>query len=425
MPHAGLRLHLRGDLPTTRTPSGWLRAASIPTIPSPAQRVPAKMPLRGSPAHSGSAYRPPSSSNSSAMKARRFSMTKLSSDWKASADARWRSIFPSSAPRPNCSMRDRGLLSATQRSGEFIEAHAGEMNPVVRGIIEGGAPLLRGRCIRRRVPASRIAPRDGSPVGAAWTFWCCPQPAPSTRTMRLPPNPCELNTNLGYYTNFVNLLDLAAVAVPAGRRANGLPFGISFIGRAFSDEALLALAERVHRARRTRLPPADTCPAGLRRARRGWRAPLRTAAELAANRPRRTADRRPAGPRRVTDSTRSKGRCRPNPVWSAISDFAGPGIEVEVWAMPEDRFGGFVGGGAGASRYRQRSPGRRPDGEVFHLRALRRRRSRGNHPLRRLAQLSFASGITKIDRADKQDFAVVRDRPGDRIRQYLQGPRRH
>ena len=48
-------------------------------------------------------------------------------------------------------------------------------------------------------------------------------------------DPIQLNTNLGYYTNFVNLMDLAAVAVPAGFRADGLPFGVSLIGPAFSD----------------------------------------------------------------------------------------------------------------------------------------------------------------------------------------------
>lgn len=48
--------------------------------------------------------------------------------------------------------------------------------------------------------------------------------------------------DLGTYTNFVNLLDLAAVALPAGTRASGLPFGVSLIGPAFSDRALLTLA---------------------------------------------------------------------------------------------------------------------------------------------------------------------------------------
>ncbi len=58
-------------------------------------------------------------------------------------------------------------------------------------------------------------------------------------------DPIALNTNLGYYTNFVNLLDLAALAVPAGRRADGLPFGVSLIGPAGSDVSLLRLAERM------------------------------------------------------------------------------------------------------------------------------------------------------------------------------------
>src|SRR5262249_19408335 len=57
-------------------------------------------------------------------------------------------------------------------------------------------------------------------------------------------DPVRLNSNLGFYTNFVNLMDLAAVAVPAGFRRDGLPFGVSFIGPAFSDEALLDLAGR-------------------------------------------------------------------------------------------------------------------------------------------------------------------------------------
>src|SRR5207249_12155517 len=57
-------------------------------------------------------------------------------------------------------------------------------------------------------------------------------------------DPVRLNSNLGFYTNFVNLMDLAAVAVPAGFRSNGLPLGVSLIGPAFSDEALLCLAWR-------------------------------------------------------------------------------------------------------------------------------------------------------------------------------------
>jgi allophanate hydrolase len=56
--------------------------------------------------------------------------------------------------------------------------------------------------------------------------------------------PLELNSRLGRYTNFVNLLDLAAITVPAGFRPDDLPFGVTLIGPAFSDRALAALGAR-------------------------------------------------------------------------------------------------------------------------------------------------------------------------------------
>lgn len=58
-------------------------------------------------------------------------------------------------------------------------------------------------------------------------------------------DPITLNTNLGYYTNFVNLLDLCAIAIPAGKRSNGLPFGITLIGQAFQDAQLCQLGMRI------------------------------------------------------------------------------------------------------------------------------------------------------------------------------------
>ncbi|MGI9320012.1 MAG: allophanate hydrolase-related protein, partial [Thiogranum sp.] len=60
--------------------------------------------------------------------------------------------------------------------------------------------------------------------------------------------PIKLNSNLGYYTNFMNLLDLCAVAVPAGFQSDGLPFGVTLIGRVFGDGALGAVADRLHRS---------------------------------------------------------------------------------------------------------------------------------------------------------------------------------
>lgn len=60
-------------------------------------------------------------------------------------------------------------------------------------------------------------------------------------------DPVGLNSRLGTYTNFMNLLDFAAVAVPAGFREDGLPLGSTLFALAFQDEALLALAAKLHK----------------------------------------------------------------------------------------------------------------------------------------------------------------------------------
>ena len=59
-------------------------------------------------------------------------------------------------------------------------------------------------------------------------------------------DPLRLNTNLGYYTNFVNLLDLCALAVPAGFRPDQLPFGITLMAPRGYDARLAALGTRYH-----------------------------------------------------------------------------------------------------------------------------------------------------------------------------------
>lgn len=65
--------------------------------------------------------------------------------------------------------------------------------------------------------------------------------------------PVALNSQLGLYTNFVNLLDMAAIALPAGFRDNGTGFGITLIGPAWTDQALMDASETYLRA--AKLPP--------------------------------------------------------------------------------------------------------------------------------------------------------------------------
>ncbi len=61
-------------------------------------------------------------------------------------------------------------------------------------------------------------------------------------------DPIQLNTNLGYYTNFMNLLDLCAVAVPAGFRENGLPFGVTIVADKFEENKILDYSSKYLKA---------------------------------------------------------------------------------------------------------------------------------------------------------------------------------
>jgi allophanate hydrolase len=70
----------------------------------------------------------------------------------------------------------------------------------------------------------------------------CPSLAACSR------DPFRPNARLGVFTNFVNLCGLAAIAVPAGFGANGLPAGVTLVGPAWSEGRLAVLADRVHRS---------------------------------------------------------------------------------------------------------------------------------------------------------------------------------
>jgi allophanate hydrolase len=149
----------------------------------------------------------------------------------------------------------------------------------------------------------------------------------------------QLNTNLGYYTNFVNLLDLAAVAVPAGFRPNGLPFGVSFIGRAFSDEALLALSARFESGKPAAVTHSPGCVEVAVVGAHLTGQPLNK--ELTSRRARLVRTTRTAPGYRFYAL---RNTTPPKPGLVREPGFQGPGIEVEVWSVPASEFGSFVAG---------------------------------------------------------------------------------
>jgi allophanate hydrolase len=135
---------------------------------------------------------------------------------------------------------------------ESEEGSSGALDPTVQKIILGAKGLSAIDAFRgfHRLEELRRA------AALAWEHMdvlLLPTTGTTFTQAEIAADPVGTNTRLGYYTNFANLLDLAAVAVPAGFRGPGarhagLPFGVTLFGPAGSDRVLLAHADRLQRA---------------------------------------------------------------------------------------------------------------------------------------------------------------------------------
>jgi allophanate hydrolase len=129
----------------------------------------------------------------------------------------------------------------------FAQAHSDAMLPVTREIILGGARLTAVDAFEGGYRLAELAQRADD-EWARMDVMLLPTTGTIYRIADVLADPIRLNSNLGLYTNFVNLLDLSAIAVPAGFRRDGLPVGITLMARAFRDDALASLAGKMHRA---------------------------------------------------------------------------------------------------------------------------------------------------------------------------------
>lgn len=126
--------------------------------------------------------------------------------------------------------------------GGFIESHPGAALPVIETIITPGhtphpSEVFRGMYRLQECKAkadAELAKVDLLLTPTAGTIY---------RIGEVEADPIRLNSNLGHYTNYMNLLDYAALAIPAAR-AGKLPFGVTLVGRAFDDGRLLEAARR-------------------------------------------------------------------------------------------------------------------------------------------------------------------------------------
>lgn len=230
----------------------------------------------------------------------------------------------------------------------YFDAHAQSIDPVVRGIIDKG----------RRYDAAQLF--DAMQQMAAWRQQATSAmrdidvlivpTAPTIYTLQeIAEEPVTRNRNLGLYTNSVNLLDLAAIAVPSSMRADGLPFGITLIGPAGSELRLAELAARYHAATglclgvsQDPVPPArnftavagGTIPVALVGAHMSgmplnWQLTQRGAHQLSST--------QTAPCYRLYELANTSP---PKPGLVRVAQ--GASIDVEIWQMPLAAYGSFV-----------------------------------------------------------------------------------
>jgi allophanate hydrolase len=234
---------------------------------------------------------------------------------------------------------------------EFADASPEAIHEVVRGIMLGAknfsaADTFSG--LYRLAELMRQAEREWQKMD----MMLLPS-APTIYTIAdMLADPVKLNSNLGLYTNFVNLMDLSALAVPAGFTPAGLPFGVTLVGRAFGDAALARFGDALHRALAgaklgaTQQPLAETPVARVAATK-----PALSLAVVGAH-----LSGQPLNGQLVERNARLVRTARTAKGYSfyALANTTPPkpglvfdgrgagGIEVEIWEMDEAAFGSFV-----------------------------------------------------------------------------------
>ncbi len=110
--------------------------------------------------------------------------------------------------------------------GRFVKENAEAVHPVVRDIILGGENYSAVDAFNGQYALEKFR-QEASDTWKVVDFLLLPTVPETFRIAEIESDPVVLNSRLGVFTNFLNLLDLVGVAAPAGFRADGLPFGIT------------------------------------------------------------------------------------------------------------------------------------------------------------------------------------------------------
>ncbi len=134
------------------------------------------------------------------------------------------------------------VAERTAAMESILASNPQAIDPTVREIVSVGLET-RGVDLFNGIYRLAELKRHADTLWESIDLIAFPTTGTTYRVAELAAAPIALNSALGFYTNFVNLLDMAALAVPAGTRANATGFGITLIGPADTDRALLNVAD--------------------------------------------------------------------------------------------------------------------------------------------------------------------------------------
>jgi allophanate hydrolase len=235
---------------------------------------------------------------------------------------------------------------------DLLASSPDAIHPVTREITAAGARLSAAdtfAALYRLQGLRRASERVFADIDAL----VLPTAPTSYTTAQVLANPIELNSRLGTYTNFVNLLDLCGLALPAAMRADGIPFGITLLAPSGHDAQLASIGRSFH---------ADT---GLTMGSKGLpQPPLATLREEARDEipiavvgahlsgMALNGELKALGARLVKAASTApdyrlfalKGTVPPKPGMLRVEAGAGASIAIEVWTLSPAAFGKFVAG---------------------------------------------------------------------------------
>lgn len=130
---------------------------------------------------------------------------------------------------------------------DFLKTHAASLHPVTRGIISGADRFSASALFRAQYRLAELR-QATLPIWRQVSMLAVPTTPVSPTLAELAADPIGPNSRCGTYTNFVNLLDLAACAAPGPFRADGRAAGLTFIAPSGNDGRLAAMARAFHHA---------------------------------------------------------------------------------------------------------------------------------------------------------------------------------